>query len=230
MIVIDAPSIAPSGPWVQFIVATPDGTFEWPPEPYGWGAALVKVKSKSAKDNQKAAGRGKAKTKKSGPQPLEVTIEMTFTRARFSEPLGACAILNALDPNNPNGNGGPFDFMSADFNRRLGKSIDVDEVGEVVWQGHKGTCTITAKEWVPEPPKEAEQGTATPTKSTEHTPGDENAAVPQEGTKTIARGGLTIDPALSAAARAAQKSVTLTRVKSVAARGFDGPEKPTVKP
>ncbi len=230
MIIVDAPSIEPSGPWVQFIIATPDRTFEWPPEPYGWGAGLVKVKSKAAKDNQKAAGRGKAKTKKSGPAPLEVTIELTFLRSNFSAPQGACALLNAIDPNNPNGEGGPFDFMSADFNRRLGKSIDVDDVGEIVWRGHIGTCTITAKEWVPEPPKEAAQGTKTPDKSTEHTAGEETTAAKGDGTKVIPRGGLTIDPKLADALKASQKTATFTRVKSVAARGFDGPEKPKATP
>jgi len=243
MIFCDAPTIEPSGPWVQFIVATPDGTFEWPPEPYYWGSAVVKVKSKAAKDNQKAAGRGKAKTKKSGPAPLEISVEMTFLRKNFAEPHGACAVLNALDPNNDNGSGGPFDFMSADFNRRGGKSIDVDDVGEVVWRGHIGTCTITAKEWVPEPPKEAAQGTKTPDKSTEHTPGDEQeATVPQDGTTTIARRGLAQFAAGAAikfdhAANTAEGRVDNTPidkdgviVRRIAARGFDGPEKPKAAP
>lgn len=244
MIVIDPPSIAPSGPWVQFIVATPDGTFEWPPEPYYWGAAVVKVKSKAAKDNQKAAGRGKVKTKKSGPSPLEVTIEMTFTRARFSQPRGACAILNALDPNNPNGNGGPFDFMSADFNRRRGKSIDIDEVGEVVWRGHAGSCTITAKEWVPEPPKEATQGTTTPAKAAEYVPSEEQEAAAPEGTAKVARRGLAQFAATAAIRYNRSGAVVEQRVdgspvdidqgnvvvKKIAVRGFDGPEKPKATP
>jgi hypothetical protein len=231
MIVVNEPLIEPSGPWVQFVVATPDGTFMWPPEPYYWGSAVVKVKSKAAKDNQKAAGRGKAKTKKSGPAPLEVSIEMTFLRKNFSEPLGACFILNALDPNNENGNGGPFDFASSDFIRRGGKSIDVDEVGEIAWRGHIGTCTITAKEWVPEPPKEATQGTKTPEKSTESTPGDETPGVPFEPETALGRGllnSIAAETAIAAPARIGK--TTVTHVRPVAIRGFDGPEKPKAAP
>jgi hypothetical protein len=229
MIIVDAPSFAPSGPWVQIIAATPDGTFEWPPKAYGWGSVLVKVKSKAAKDNQKAAGRGKAKTKKSGPAPLDVTLEFTFLRANFSDPRGACALLNALDPNNPNGEGGPFDFMAADFNRRLGKSIDVDDVGEIVWRGHIGTCTVTAKEWVPEPPKDA-TGTKTPGKSTEHTPGDEDPSVKGEGTVIIPRGDNVLEGRLDNTEASTRNQSTGVIARTVAARGFDGPEAPKVGP
>jgi len=241
MIIVDAPSIEPSGPWVQFIIATPDGTFEWPPELYGWGAAVVGVESGAAKDNQKAAGRGKAKTKKSGPAPLKVTIEMTFIRANFSAPKGACAILNAIDPNNPNGEGGPFDFMSADFNRRLGKSIDVDKVGKIVWRGHIGTCTIDATEWVPEPAKETTQGTKTPIVSTQHSPGDEQEAqAPQEGTTKILRKVSVKE--IQKIVSGPSQNVLEGRVdgnptdrdgvvvRKIAARGFDGPEKPKATP
>jgi hypothetical protein len=228
MIIIDPPSDVPSGPWVQFIIATPNGTFEWPPESYGWGSAVVKVKSKAAKDNQKAAGRSKAKTKKSGPAPLEVTIEMTFVRAKWNDPRGACAILNALDPNNPEGEGGPFDFMSADFNRRLGKSIDIDEVGEVVWRGDIGTCTITAKEWVPDPPKENKQGTTAPDKSTEHSPGDENGT--GQTTTILARGGIVLDGRIDNTETQSRDLASGLVVKTVAIRGFDGPEAPKVGP
>ncbi len=225
MIIVDAPQIEPSGPWVQYIIATPDGTFEWPPEPYGWGAAVVKVKSKAKKDAQSAAGKGKAKEKKSGGQLLDVTIEMTFTRARFSEPKGACAILNALDPNNPNGNGGPFDFMSADFNRRLGKSIDVDEVGEIVWRGHIGTCTITAKEWAPD---EKGQGTKAPDKSTEAEPGDEDGT--GQGTTRIRRGANVLEGRTNNTESSTRNTAQGRVVKTVAERGFDGLEAPKVAP
>lgn len=223
MQIVAAPSVAPRGPWVQFVVATPDGTFQWPFEEYGWGSAAVKVKSSAAKDNQKAAGRAKAKTKKSGPQPLDVTIEMTFLRSRWEGEHGVCAILNALDPNNDSGKSGPFDFQSADFNRRGGKSIDIDSIGEVVWRGNIGTCTINAKEWVPEPPKES-KGTTTPDKSTEYQPGAEGSTGLKESTVPIARVGI------AALFQKAAGNVQTKYAESVAARGFDGDEAPNASP
>ena len=229
MIVVDPPPFSePSGPWVQFIIATPDGTFEWPPEPYGWGSALVEVSSKARKDSQKAAGRGKAKTKKSGPEPLKVKIKLEFVRSKFRDPRGVCALLNALDPNNPNGEGGPFDFMSADFNRRLGKSIDIDSIGPIAWRGHIGSCEIDAEEWVPEPPKDAKQGTKTPGKSTEHTPGDEaNAGT---GTIIISRGDNVAEGTASNSEQSTRNEAAGVVVKQVAARGFDGAEAPKAAP
>lgn len=225
MIVIDAPPFEPEGPWVQFIIATKAGTFYWPPEAYGWGAATVEVVSKAAKDNQKAAGRGKTKTKKSGPAPLEVTINMIFIRANFNDPRGAGAILNAIDPNNDEGGGGPFDFQSADFTRRKGKSIDIDEVGPIVWTGHKGTCQIKAKEWVPEPPPEKKQGTTTPEKSTEATPGEGEAA-----TTLIPRGDNVLEGRINNTEASTRNEATGVIAQVVAKRGFDGPEAPKAAP
>ena len=228
MISVDAPEYEPIGPWVQYTIATPDGTFVWPPEAYGWGSALVKVKSKAAKDDQKAAGRGKAKTKKSGPAPLEVTVEMQFVRAVWSDPRGPQAILNAIDPNNPNGNGGPFDFVAADFSRRGGKSIDVDEISEVVWRGHLGSCTFTAKEWVQEAPAEKKQGTTTPNKSTEHTPGDEEGI--GAGTVTIPRGDNVAEGRVNNTEQSTRNEATGTVARAIASRGFDGPDLPKAVP
>ncbi len=230
MQIVEAPSIEPIGPWVECIIATPDGVFQWPPEPYGWGSVVVKCKSPAAKDDQRAAGRKKAKTKKSGPQPIPVTLEFTWVRSRWEGSNGMGALLAAIDPNNPNGNGGPFDFQAADFNRRGGKSIDVDEVGEVSYKGHIGTCNVSAKEWVPEPPKETTaQNTATPNKATELVPGDElgfvgGAAAASSETTILQRGIGGIAENLAAQAR----RETVARI--VAERGFDGPEKPSAAP
>jgi hypothetical protein len=227
MQIVAAPNIEPFGPWVEAIIATPDGTFQWPPERYGWGAVVVKCKSPAAKDEQKAAGRRKAKTKKSGPQPIPVTMTFTFTRTSWEGEQGMGALLAAIDPNNPNGAGGPFDFQAADFSRRGGKSIDIDEVGEVDWKGHYGTCTVTAKEWVPEPPKEViAQNTETPSKSTEYVPGTEGEALVASNARvTLARSGIG-DVAENLAAQARRETV----VRIVAERGFDGPETPTAAP
>ena len=224
MIIVDPPPIEPVGPWVQFTIATPEGTFQWPPEPYGWGSALVEVSSKARKDNQKAAGRGKATTKKSGPEPLKVKIKMQFIRANFSDPRGACAILNAIDPNNDNGGGGPFDFGSADFNRRNGKSIDIDSVGPVVWRGHIGSCDIDAEEWVPAPPKEAGQVTKSPDKSEELAAGEGGA------TTIISRGDNVLEGRVDGTTQSTRNEATGTVVRTVAARGFDGTEAPKVAP
>lgn len=219
----------PVGTWVSFTVATPSGTFTWPPEPYGWGSAVVKVRSGSSKQSQKAAGRSKAKTKKNGPDSLKLTIEMIFVRARWEGARGAGAVLAALDPNNENGAGGPFDLVAADFTRRGGKSIDITSIGEVAWRGHIGTCTIEAEEWVPEPPKaEDGQGTKDPEKSEEYVP-DADAGDIGNNSTLIARTGL-------AAAFTAQANVVAVNaqqnvvVQRIAKRGFDGPNKPTSKP
>jgi hypothetical protein len=222
--IVAAPSIEPFGPWVECVIATPDGTFQWPPERYGWGSVVVKCKSPAAKDDQKAAGRRKAKTKKSGPQPIPVTMNFTFPRSAWEGAQGMGALLAAIDPNNPNGAGGPFDFQAADFTRRGGKSVDIDEVGEVEWKGHLGTCTVTGKEWVPEPPKEAKaQNTKTPDKATEYVPGDESTRTNAD--VRIARKGIAAQ--FATAAEAAVFDVT---ARPVAERGFDGPETPTAAP
>lgn len=227
MNIVDAPTSGPSGPWVQFIISTPSGTFEWPPEPYFWGAATVEVTSGASKDKQKAAGRGKTKTKKSGPAPLKVKIELTFLRAIWADPRGPNALLNAIDPNNPEGNGGPFDFMSPDFNRRNGKSIDIDEIGPVVWRGNIGTCTINAEEWVPEPPADKKQGTTTPDKSTEHEPGDVEGT---SETTIIARSPNVLEGRVDNTEASTRAEATGTIARTVAARGFDGPNAPKVAP
>lgn len=219
---VAAPSLDGSGTWSQITIATPAGTFTWPPEPKGWGNVRVKVESAAAKDNQKAAGRAKTKTKKSGPEPLKVTISMTWIRSVWSDPRGPQALLNAVDPNNDSGKSGPFDFQAADFNRRGGKSIDIDNVGEVEWRGNIGTCTITAKEWVPEPPKEKTQGTKTPDKSTELVPGTEDVfATPKVH---VLRSGI------AGIAATLSVQVTQKQAEQIAKRGFDGDETPTAAP
>lgn len=221
---VAAPSIDGSGAWGSIVIATPAGTFVWPPEPRGWGNVRVKVESAAGKDNQKAAGRAKAKTKKSGPEPLKVTIECTFVRAVWADPRGPQAMANAVDPNNDSGKSGPFDFQYADFNRRGGKSIDVDSVSAVEWRGNIGTFTINAKEWVPDPPPEKKQGTTTPDKSTEYQPGAEGATGITEPTTPIARVGI------AGIAQNLLANVKTKNAEIVAARGFDGDENPTAAP
>jgi hypothetical protein len=203
-------------PWESVTIATPSGTFTFPPA-RDRGAVRVSVTSKARKDNQKAAGRGKAKTKKSGPEPLDVTIELTFFSWQWFDADGAQDFLNVVDPNSETG-GGPFDFQYPDFNRRGGKSIDIDEVGPVQWKGQIGTCTVKAHEWVPEPPKDA-QGTKTPEKSAEYQPGDDLI-----GGAAAAGGDTGANGALIARGGVAQA------VRKIAARGFDGPTTPGAKP
>lgn len=201
-------------PWESVTVATPSGTFTFPPTK-DRGAVRVTVVSKSRKDNQKAAGRGKSKTKKSGPEPIDVTIELTFFSWQWHDADGAQDFLNAIDPNAPEASGGPFDFQYPDFNRRGGKSIDVDEVGAVQWKGQIGTCTVKAHEWVPEPTKdESAQGTKTPDKASEYQPGDElfNDLGTGPSGATIARKGVA------------------QAVRKIAQRGFDGTSQPTAAP
>lgn len=216
---IPAPSASPLGPWMQIEIATPTGAFRFPPVAYGWGSVKVSVVSKARNEKQKAAGRAKAKTKKTGPEPLELSIELKFARRVWDDADGFPGVqkmLNAIDPNGDAG-GGPFDFSYGDFTRRGGKSIDVDEVGAVDWQGELGTVSIKAKEWVAEPPK---TGTKDPNKSSELEPGDTyfnaRGALPEGETVTIARKGIA--------------GAFGTVARKIAERGFDGPNKPTAAP
>lgn len=200
-------------PWESVSVATPSGTWTFPHDK-SYGSIKVSVTSKARNDKQKAAGRAKAKTKKSGPEPLEVSMVLTFFSHQWDDIDGAQAFLAAIDPNAPEAAGGPFDMVYPDFNRRGGKSIDVDEVGAVEWHGQIGTCTVKAKEWVPEPEKDAAQGTTTPEKSAEYQPGDE--LFNDLGTGST---GVTI----------ARKGVAMA-ARRIAQRGFDGTAQPTAKP
>lgn len=205
---------AHDSPWESVSVATPSGTWTFPKD-RTYGAIKVSVTSKARNDNQKAAGRGKAKTKKSGPEPLELTLSLKFFSYQWDDVDGAQFFLAALDPNAPEAEGGPFDLQHPDFNRRGGKSVTIEEIGPVEWQGQLGTCTVKAKEWVPEPVKDdAAQGTKTPEKSAEYQPGDELVQAPGESST-----GVTI----------ARKGVAQA-VRKIAQRGFDGTSQPTAKP
>lgn len=216
---IPAPSASPLGPWMQIEIATPTGAFRFPPVAYGWGAVDVSVVSKAQRVRSKASGRSKAKSKTNGAEPLEVSIELKFTRRVWEDADGFPGVqkmLNAIDPNADAG-GGPFDFSYADFTRRNGKSIEIDEIGKVQWRGDEGTVSIKAKQWVAEPPK---TGTKDPNKSSELEPGDTyfnaRGALPEGETVTIARKGIT--------------GAFGTVARKIAERGFDGPNKPTAAP
>jgi len=201
-------------------MATPTGTVVFPIS-QEYGAVKVSVTSTSRTQGQKAAGRGKAKTKKSGPEPLRVTIVLTFFSHQWDDIDGAQNFLNAIDPNDPQNGGGPFDMRYPDFNRRGGKSVDIKSIGPVEWRGQIGTCTVEAEEWVPEPPKtNTGQGTTTPDKAAEAVPGDG-----ANGREVGTNGALIARKGIAASATAISQPV-----RQAAYRGFDGPTRPGSKP
>lgn len=155
----------PGGTWLWHACVM--GSFFLPPDPND-GSVVVEADSTAKKDKKKGAGKNKSKSTKQGKEDVKIKIKCEFTSLSWGDGdtygKGWESILAELDPNHPEGGGGPYAFSHPDTNRRGVKSVMVDKIGKVTWQGRKCTVEIDCTEWT-EPDKPSGNGTSTPKKT-----------------------------------------------------------------
>lgn len=145
------------------------GEFILPPDNnsrFPTGEVIVEADSTAKKDKKQAAGKDKSKTTKQGKEDTKIKIHCTFTTKCWADGewgKGWESVLAELDPNFPDGGGGPYAFSHPDTNRRDVKSVMVNKIGKLVWKGHIGKVEIDCTEWTA-PSKPAGGATSTPTK------------------------------------------------------------------
>lgn len=154
----------PGGTWLWHSCVL--GSFILPVDPTD-GSLVVEAESTSKKDKKKGAGKSKSKQTKQGKEDVKIKIKCEFTTRTWGdgEPHGKGweSVLAELDPNHPEGGGGPYTFSHPDTNRRGVKSVMVDKIGKVTWQGYKATVEIDCTEWTP-PDNPTGNGSTTPGK------------------------------------------------------------------
>lgn len=152
----------PGGQWLWHSCVI--GDFILPVDPTD-GSVTVEAESGAKKDKKKAAGKSKSKTTKQGKEDVKIKIHCEFTARswRDGDPWGKGweSVLAELDPNHPEGGGGPYAFSHPDTNRRGVKSVMVDKIGKTEWKGHICKVEIDVTEWT-KPDAPAGDGSKTP--------------------------------------------------------------------